>query len=103
MNSLLVFLLGTFTVYRVTRFLLEDTLIEEPRHVLHHWLLRRNQHLWARKGFELTSCTYCASIWISGGFVLSMLWWGPGLSLPLFWWPALSGSSVVIWKYVETD
>lgn len=60
--------------YRVTRFLLFDTLIEGTRN---HWYTfasnrRRPALLW-NKLLDLTTCTWCSGVWISAGLYLGWI------------------------------
>lgn len=55
-----------FCSYRVTRFLIIDTLIQGPRQKFHIWLANRQK---AKPLFdsilELTSCAFCMGFWVS--------------------------------------
>src|SRR6202008_3284018 len=55
-----VIVLG-LAAYRVTRFLVIDTLLEPARSNFHSMLERRNGILWA-KVYDLVSCTWCVGV-----------------------------------------
>ena len=65
---------------RIIRFLVDDTLIDRQRDWVH-------SHLQG-KLFELASCPWCLSAYISGGVVLLTWIWQP-LPLPLLAWLAV--------------
>lgn len=69
---ILVIILG-LAAYRVTRFLLFDTLIEGVRNSFYTFLANRRRPaiLWS-KLLELTTCTWCAGVWVTTG--LYLLW-----------------------------
>lgn len=55
-----------FCSYRITRFIVIDTLIQTPRQRFHVWLANRQK---AKAFFgsilELTSCAFCMGFWVS--------------------------------------
>lgn len=69
MNVFFTLLILGFVAFRVTRFFLIDSLLEEPRMLLHQKLLEGNeegvQSYLKLKAFELTSCTWCLGFWVS--------------------------------------
>jgi len=58
-----VIILG-FCSYRVTRFLVIDTLLEPGRSKLHSKLEQKDGLLWA-KIYDLISCTWCVGVYVS--------------------------------------
>lgn len=71
-----------FASYRITRFLVIDSLIEGSRHKLYAFLSNRADkngplHLIWSKLFELSSCTWCAGWWLSLGLYSLYAWVGP--------------------------
>jgi Protein of unknown function (DUF1360) len=100
-------ILLSLAAFRITRFILEDSLIEEPR----DWLKRRVQGkvadqrslaLWRRKVLELLECPWCMSVWISAGTVVlaSFTWNAP--RPPLFWeWLFVCGGSIIAYLVAE--
>jgi Protein of unknown function (DUF1360) len=67
-----VIVLG-FAAYRVTRFLVIDTLLEPARSNFHSMLERRNGILWA-KVYDLVSCTWCVGVYVSFAIYAIFLW-----------------------------
>lgn len=82
--------------YRVTRFIIDDTLIDRQR----DWVFRRTAG--HPKIHELLDCPYCVSIWVAAGMVA-----GADLvtsvPLPLLTWLATSGGALVAWKFIEVE
>jgi len=93
----------SLVVYRITRFLIDDDLINEPR----AWLQRtiaggvRGRAL-RIKLLELMQCPYCVSVWVGAGVVLlaSILSTVP---YPVLTWGAACGGCMVVWTVVETE
>jgi hypothetical protein len=99
--------LFSLVVYRVTRFLLLDTLIENVRESWLIWLEKPKiqggkMGLWREKLLQLSSCPYCVSIWVSAGTVaLTMIW--TSVPLPVWQWLAASAGSLVVYTYVDSE
>lgn len=58
--------------YRLTRFLVIDTMIASTRNKFHGFLINKAQkqgklHSVWEKLYDLTSCTWCAGFWVSAG------------------------------------
>jgi len=86
--------------YRVTRFIVEDTLIAGFRIWLHTVILGRKPRLWREKLQELISCQFCISVWIAGALVSIADYFGP-VALPGIQWAAVAAGSIIIWQVVE--
>lgn len=98
-------------VWRITRFLLLDSLIDEPREIFRSWLKReistrrfgRYAYYLRAKLLILMECAFCVSIWVSAGTLLG--WcamtqdWPGWLFIPIW----LSGSTgcMIIYRYVD--
>lgn len=68
--------------YRLTRFLVIDTLIEGLRNKFHSFLVNKAQkrgklHLLYSKLYSLTSCTWCFGTWLSLAIYSLYLWTAP--------------------------
>lgn len=128
MSPGLLFVVLTFTVMRVTRFIWMDDLIKEPRVALKGWLqlghipddivgtpnmeewlnTYHNEHprreLFRRKAFDLIDCGWCISIWVSALTVVAVyLFTDVSLPLPVFWWLALSGAAVALLEWTDGE
>lgn len=110
MSDLTQFLVLSFVVFRLTRFLMHDTLIERQR----MWLLiriagrkpkvradgSRYQAAWRAKLMELASCPWCVSLHVAWITVLVADQWA-SIPLPWMYWVAIGGASLVIWDRVD--
>lgn len=64
--------------YRITRFLIIDSLTEGLRNTFHVWLTNRTKLKFVfEKIYELTSCTFCAGWWVSLALYSLFLWSAP--------------------------
>ena len=95
----LVIVLGLVT-YRVSRFIVLDTLIEGWRDVFHSWLLRKPK-LWRVKLEELLGCPFCVSIWVSAGAV-ALTDWQTSVPLPVWVWLGAAVVALVVWEYIDS-
>src|SRR6266436_5308427 len=59
--TLLILLILTLASFRITRFIVIDTLPARLRDKFHNFLLAHKLNTL----YELTSCTWCSSVWIS--------------------------------------
>lgn len=116
MPGLSLIVLLSLVVYRVTRFLIEDSLIEAQRNMVRRFILwggpkriipdseipkfGNEQRGWRGKLYELTSCRFCLSIWISAGAV-ALTDWQTSVPLPVWVWLAAAAGAVMIWRWVE--
>jgi hypothetical protein len=70
MIELIPFIVLSFAAYRITRFIVFDTLIDEPRNWLYRKLSTRGEpkdrgRYFKEKLMDLTSCTFCTGFWVS--------------------------------------
>lgn len=100
--QLVVILVLSLAVFRVVRFILEDTLIREPR----EWARRKlmgPQPLtaplpaWRRKGLELMECHWCMGVWVSAGAIgLACATWS--VPQPFWSWLAVAGGAAALFE-----
>lgn len=108
MPNLSLIVLLSLSTYRVTRFFLRDTLIDQPREWVYMKLLRPNEtaigkgQKWRDKVYELLDCPYCLSVWVAGFSVLAVTFHLP-VPLPVFAWLAASAGAMIVWRFVERD
>lgn len=68
--------------FRVTRFLVIDTLFQGLRNKFHSFLINQSQKegkfslVWS-KLYDLTSCTWCAGVYVSLGLYSLWMWTCP--------------------------
>lgn len=77
MIDLVAWLICSFAAYRITRFIVWDTLIDEPRDWLYRKLSTRGEkkdrgRYFKEKLMDLTSCTFCTGFWVS--LVIAMIY-----------------------------
>lgn len=80
---LILIVIMSLVAYRVTHFLIEDTLIDTPR----TWLLTlliagEKESAWREKLAELLQCYWCLGMWISA---LTVMMFDQFISVPLPW------------------
>ena len=93
--------LFSLCVYRVTRFVISDSLIEGTRTRIQDKLIDGEPGLVRDKIYELSTCAYCMSIWVAGITVtLAQIW--VDVPLPVLVWLASAGGCMVVWRFVET-
>ena len=102
MPLILVVLLSA-AVYRVTRFLILDTLIFEQRRWVKLKLMGNGDVGPIRvKLLDLLSCPYCLSVWIAVAAVLITQQFA-SIPLPALAWLAICTGSLAFWRYIEND
>lgn len=88
--------------YRVTRFVIRDTLLDGGRDRVHHWLLTRRWKGVNVKLYELITCPFCLSIWVAAGMVAATDAVAD-VTTPIWMWLAAAAGSLVAWEVVEHD
>ena len=111
MSLPLLFLIHALLVYRVSRFIISDELIDGTRKKILHRLeasepgtptLRGNpREFFKDKAWSLLQCPYCVSMYVGGGTVLIHLWWLDGLPYPVWWWLGICAGALIVWTIVE--
>lgn len=105
----LLAVLTCLAVYRVTRLLVADKLLEKPRLRLYRWAVLRTVP-WAKTPEDralvlgnvasgatreplaayMLTCPWCVSVWLGGLVVLVEVLCGANVPYPLLLWPATS-------------
>ena len=67
-NYLALLIALSAVTYRIGRFVILDTLIDEPRNWVMGWLERHPHKFW-EKILDLLGCPFCITIWISAAVV----------------------------------
>lgn len=89
----------SFATYRVTRFLIADTLIDRPRLWFHQTITQRGGGF-GRWLFKLVTCVYCLSIWVAAAVTALVDLWG-SVPQPVLVWLAVAAGALAVWKYIE--
>lgn len=97
---ILTVILG-LVAYRVGRFLLLDTLIDEPRDKAMGWLEIREGVGW-RKLEELFRCPWCITIWTAAGATAATTAF-MSVPLPVWVWLAAATWALVLWRIIDPE
>ena len=100
MITLLVLL--SLACYRVTRFIIADSLIDGFRERVQERLIGDNPNLIRDKIYDLSVCPYCTSVHVAWIAVLITQQF-VSIPLPVLVWLAVAGGAMVIWAIVESD
>ncbi len=103
MTYLVYLILLSLVVYRVSRFIVLDTLIDGTRQKVEDWLMEHRSRLVFRKLYELIGCPYCVTIWVSLFAVLFSYRLLESVPLPVFTWLAGSSGALLVWAIVDSD
>jgi len=102
MSYIVTLLVLSAVTYRVSRFLVLDTLIDEPR----NWVLSKlemKQGLFFAKLIDLIGCPYCITIWVSAAIVAVHHFLVQALPVPVWTWLAVATGSLVLWNLVDSE
>jgi len=120
LSGTLLIVLAVVT-YRVTRFVVGDTLIDVPRDKFKAWVwldpeeMRHPRKIVGHpvltslrtKLGQLLTCAFCVSVWIAAAaYVVVKVdqgWSGTSVVEHLVAWVAIAGGAVMIWNKVEID
>lgn len=102
MSYLVTLIVLSAVVYRVSRFLVLDTLIDEPRDKLLDQLERR-QGLVYSKLFDLIGCPFCISVWVAAGAVAVHHYAVDDVPVPIWTWLAVATGSLVFWAVIDDE
>lgn len=93
-------LLLSLVTYRVTRFIIADTLIDHQRIWVLNVLLGKAPGKVRNKLHELLTCKFCLSVWIAAAVVVIADQFTV-IPLPWFVWLAVCSGSLLVWKVAE--
>lgn len=103
------FVLLAFATYRVTRFTQLDSMFEDTRDIVVHWLTERRRdavglrRLVYRKAADGLTCAFCVSFWVGVGW----LGFWAAISDYTLDWPillhafALAGAAMLVYRIVD--
>lgn len=108
MQGLSLIVALSLVTYRITRFALDDTLLEEWRWKLQDWLrggppgtAGPPPSILRQKLLSLTDCPYCFSVWVAAG-ATALTDWRTSVQLPVWTWLATCGAAMAWWRLIET-
>lgn len=99
--SLIALIIYSAVAYRAARFLILDTMIEEPRERLHFWL-GNHPNRFTIKVQELMTCPYCVTVWTAGGTILVAMQF-TSVPLPVYMWLAAATGALVFWRIIDPE
>jgi len=102
MSYLVLLIVMSAVTYRVSRFIVLDTLIDEPRNRLLSWLELRPTRLWT-KLLELFGCPFCITIWVSAGTVALTAAVGYDIPVPIWTWLAVATGALLFWAAIDSE
>ena len=102
MSYLVLVIVLSAVTYRISRFLLLDTLIDTPREKVMVWLEEHPGRVWA-KMYELLDCPWCITIWIAAGVVALQVLVVEDVPVPVWTWLAVATGSLVWWRIIDDD
>jgi hypothetical protein len=103
LNWLILTIVLGLVVYRVTRFVILDELIDTPRDAVMNWLMTRRRR-WGPYMVKLIGCPWCASVWISAGAVaLTMLLTNHEIIMPVWLWLAVAAVAVLVYQVTDAE
>lgn len=91
----------SLVTYRVTRFLILDSLIEVTRDRVYAWL-ETHPNRFTMKLVELIRCPYCMTIWVAAGAVAIIdVFTDQPVPMPVFAWLAVAAAALVWWRIID--
>lgn len=102
----------SLVVYRVTRFMSLDSLIDEPRDWVIAKLLAGDTYweddeewpsnIWKRKALQWIRCPYCQSVWYAAATYLVWREWGDTVVVEILYaWLALAAAAMLVYRYTD--
>jgi hypothetical protein len=120
-NPFLLLILCSAVTYRVSRFIVLDTMIEGTRDSfiakLTTWpdstgrtrVINRDEAtyelipLWRRKIVELVGCPWCVTIWVGAAVTLLTHFIVEPVPAPILWWLTISSLALVLWAIIDAE
>ena len=89
-------------VYRVSRFIVLDTLIDGTRDKTVDWLERHPALFWT-KIKELLGCPWCITIWVAAATVWAQHVFVADVPMPVWTWLTVSTGGLVFWAIIDSE
>lgn len=109
MSDLILLVVLSAVTYRISRFIVLDSLIDGPRDRIADWLERHsdprpwNPHVVFRKVGELLECPWCITIWVAGAVVATHHHVVDPLPVPVWMWLTTATGALIFWAIIDTD
>jgi len=95
-------ILLSLVTYRVSRFIVLDTLWEKSRDRFAAWLEVRD-NIAADKFGELIGCPFCVSVWVAAGSVGATALFVDPVPMPVWVWLATATLALVWWAVIDPE
>ena len=102
MTFIVLLIVLSAVTYRVSRFIVLDTLIDEPRNAVLSWLEMHPKWYWL-KLLELLGCPWCLTIWVAAAVVAIQDLAIDGMPVPVWSWLAVATGSLVFWGIIDKE
>ena len=102
MTYIVLVIILSAVCYRVSRFIVLDTLIDEPRNWVLSWL-EMHPNAFTMKLHELLGCPWCITIWVSAGTVALQHFVVDPVPVPIWTWLAVATGGLVFWGLIDKE
>lgn len=102
MTYIVLLVVLSAVTYRVSRFIVLDTLIDAPRNWVLSWL-EMHPNMFTNKLLELLGCPWCITIWVAAGAVAIQDQLIDGMPVPIWAWLAVATGSLVFWGIIDNE
>lgn len=101
-DLLILIIILSAVVYRVSRFIVLDTMIDGTRHKVLGYLEAKPKLL-PQKLAELLGCPFCVTVWISAGACLAWRIFIASFAAPVFVWLAVAAGALIYWAVIDSE
>ena len=102
MTYIVLVIILSAVCYRVSRFIVLDSLIDEPRNWVMSWL-EMHPNAFTRKTWELLGCPWCITVWVAAGTVALQHFVVDPVPVPIWTWLAVATGSLVFWGLIDRE
>ena len=102
MSYIVLLIVLSAVTYRLARFIVLDTLIDEPRDKVMAWLEQHPTMFWS-KVYDLLGCPWCITVWVAAAVVAIQDLALDGVPYPIWTWLAVASGSLVFWGYIDRE
>ena len=102
MSYIALLIVLSAVTYRVSRFIVLDTLIDEPR----NWVLGRlemHPNRFNSKILDLLGCPWCITIWVAALAVLIQDVFIGSVPVPVWTWLTAATGALVFWSIADSE
>lgn len=122
LSHLILIIVLSAVTYRVTRFIILDSLIDGWRKSFYEWALSPlsdfdrtlvlDQHIddpldelpaWRKKLYQLFSCPFCISVWVAAGAVALQHLFADDAPTPIWTWLAVATGGLIFYAIIDSE